>query len=281
MAIEGADGVVDQNAGGASSDGGGNSGASDPQNSNGQQTAPKPAPGASPDKTEEYEKRFKGLTNDLQKERRARQDYERRVAKYETDLAAERQRVQALAGVTPQSSAEAENEAIRKRFNELYPHIGDLTKEDIEALRELKTRKSELDETTRHYWTSHSRKMVEGVQSEIEKELGGKLTDRQRQQVERLYALQGEADEEFLERHSRGDQTLVAEFAKQFIEDWFEPARRKVTQQEAQRFRAVPTGKDRGIVTHGEKKIDVTDNKAVEDILVRGFRERNGEFSRR
>jgi hypothetical protein len=194
MAIEGADGVVDQNAGGASSDGGGNSGASDPQNSNGQQTAPKPAPGASPDKTEEYEKRFKGLTNDLQKERRARQDYERRVAKYETDLAAERQRVQALAGVTPQSSAEAENEAIRKRFNELYPHIGDLTKEDIE--------------------------------------------------------------------------------------DFFEPARRKVTQQEVQRQRVVPSGKDRGIVTHGEKKIDVNDSKAVEDMLVKSFREKGGSFGR-
>jgi hypothetical protein len=54
-----------------------------------------------------------------------------------------------------------------------------------------------------------------------------------------------------------------------------------VTQQESQRFRAVPSGKDRGIVTHGEKKIDVNDPKAVEDVLVRGFRERNGEFGRR
>jgi hypothetical protein len=43
----------------------------------------------------------------------------------------------------------------------------------------------------------------------------------------------------------------------------------------------VPSGKDRGIVTHGEKKIDVNDAKAVEDLLVKGFRERNGEFSGR
>jgi hypothetical protein len=237
-----------------------------------------PAPDAN---AAEWEKRISGLTADLKKERKARQENERRVAKYESDLAAERKRVQALAGVIPQEPAQVEEEQIRNRFKQLFPELADLTKEDIQAIREMKTRAGEIDETNRHHWSNHARTMVTGVHSAIEKELGGKLTDRQRTQVERLYAMQAEQDQEFLERHTNGDKTLIEEFAKQVIEDWFEPARRRVTQQESQRFRAVPSGKDRGIVTHGEKKIDVNDPKAVEDVLVRGFRERNGEFGRR
>ena len=239
------------------------------------------ASGTAPDKNAEWEKQRAGLTSDLQKERKARQEYERKVAQYEADLAAERKRVQALAGVEPKEPAAQEEEAIRARFKQLFPELAELTKEDIQAIREAKARVGEMDETNRHHWATHARQMVSGVHAAIEKDLGGKLTDRQRAQVERLYAIEAEQNPEFLERHTRGDKTLAEEFAKQVIEDWFEPARRKVTQQESQRFRAVPSGKDRGIVTHGEKKIDVNDPKAVEDILVRGFRERNGEFGRR
>jgi hypothetical protein len=118
-----------------------------------------------------------------------------------------------------------EEEAIRNRFKALFPELADLTKEDIQAIREMKTRAGEIDETNRHHWSNHARTMVTGVHSAIEKELGGKLTDRQRTQVERLYAMQAEQDPEFLDRHTKGDKTLLDEFAKEFVEDWFEPAR--------------------------------------------------------
>jgi hypothetical protein len=279
----------DAGSGGGSGDGNSNgTGAAGTGNTNGAAagtngtgTGSSAASGTAPDKNAEWEKQRAGLTADLQKERKARQDYEAKIRKYEADLDAERKRVQALVGVTVKQPAEQEEEAIRARFKQLFPDIADLTKEDIEAIREMKAKSQEIDETNRHHWATHARTMVSGVQEAIEKELGGKLTDRQRSQVERLYAIRAEQDQEFLNRHTAGDKTLIGEFAKEFIEDWFEPARRKVTQQESQRFRAVPSGKDRGIVTHGEKKIDVNDSKAVEDVLVRGFRERNGEFGRR
>lgn len=239
------------------------------------------ASGTAPDKNAEWEKQRAGLTSDLQKERRARQEYERKVAQYEADLAAERKRVQALAGVVPVEPAQQEEEAIRARFKQLFPELAELTKEDIQAIRESKARSDEMNETNRHHWATHARTMVTGVFGAIEKDLGGKLSDRQRAQVERLYAIEAENNPQFLERHTAGDKSLAEEFAKQIIDDWFEPARRKVTQQETQRFRAVPDGKGRGLVTQGDKKIDVNDPKAVEDVLVRGFRERNGEFGRR
>jgi hypothetical protein len=273
-------GSGDGNGNGTGATGTGNKDGAD-GNANGQGSGKPAASGTAPDKNAEWEKQRAGLTSDLQKERKARQEYEKKVAKYEADLETERKRVQALTGVSPKAPAEEEEEAIRNRFKQLYPELAGLTKEDIQAIRELKAKAGEIDETNRHHWATHARSMISGVYTTIEKELGGKLTDRQRSQVEQLYALRAQQDPEFLDRHTKGDKTLLDEFAKEFVEDWFEPARRRVTQQESQRFRAVPSGKDRGIVTHGEKKIDVNDSKAVEDVLVRGFRERNGEFGRR
>jgi len=275
MAVEGQTETVVDQPGGAST----TTDASKPNVDNQDVKKPEGASGTPPDKNGDYEKRVTGLTTDLQKERKARQQYERDLAAARAELEAERKRVQALAGVNPKSEQEAEEEAIKQRLEALgYPR---LTQEDLDAIRELRATQSNLSETTQHYWVQHGRQMVGGVQAEIEKELGGKLTERQAKRIAAEYAREAENNPEFLDRHEKGDKTLIAEFAKQLIEDWFEPARRKVTQQETQRFRPVPSGKDRGIVTHGDKKIDVTDPKQVEDFLVKGFRERNGDFSGR
>ncbi len=230
----------------------------------------------------DWEKRFRGTENDLKKERAARQKYEGELKTEREALAAERKRVQALAGLTPKSDEETDTEAIRAQFAKLYPHLGALTAEDIEALRDVKKRQSDIDETNKHYWSQHRDKMFGQVHSAIEKAMGGgELSDRQRERINRAYALEAEQNPEFLDRHSKGDPKLAEEFAKGWVEDFIEPARRNYTRTETSRFRPVPSGKDRGIVTHGQQKIDVNDSKAVEDVLVRGFRERNGEFGRR
>jgi hypothetical protein len=274
MATEGTEQVVEQT--------GEVSSTTDTQKPEGQkQDGAKPvvASGTQPDKSGDYEKRITGITTDLQKERKARQQYEADLKAAKAELEAERKRVKALAGVEPKSEQEVEEEAVRARLEALgYPR---LTQEDLDAIRELRATQSNLSETTQHYWVQHGRQMVNGVVAEIEKELGGKLTDRQAKRIAAEYAREAESNPEFLDRHEKGDKTLIVEFAKQLSEDWFEPARRKVTQQETQRFRPVPSGKDRGIVTHGDKKIDVNDPKAVEDFLVKGYRERNGEFTGR
>lgn len=275
MAVEGGQETVVEQPGGAST----TTDAQKPNVDNQDGKKPDGAAGTQPDKTGEYEKRITGITTDLQKERKARQQYERDLAAAKAELEAERKRVQALAGVNPKSEQEVEEEAVRARLEALgYPR---LTAEDLEAIRELRATQGNLQETTQHYWVQHGRQMVSGVVAEIEKELGGKLTERQQKRIAAEYAREAEANPDFLARHEKGDKTLIAEFAKQLSEDWFEPARRKVTQQETQRFRPVPSGKERGIVTHGDKKIDVNDPKAVEDFLVKGFRERNGEFTGR
>jgi hypothetical protein len=214
---------ADGGSGGGSGDGNGNgTGATGTGNKDGADGANGQGSGKGgcfgsphPTKMRNGKKQRAGLTSDLQKERKARQEYEKKVAKYEADLETERKRVQALTGVSPKAPAEEEEEAIRNRFKQLYPELAGLTKEDIQAIRELKAKAGEIDETNRHHWATHARSMVSGVYTTIEKELGGKLTDRQRSQVERLYAMQAEQDQEFLDRHTNGDKTLIEEFAKE------------------------------------------------------------------
>lgn len=239
------------------------------------------ASGTPPDKSGDYEKRITGLTSDLQKERKARQQYDADLKAAKAELETERKRVRAALGIDTPSTADTEEAAIRERFAKLYPQLADLTAEDIAAIRDQRKTAQSLQETTNHYWAQHGRQMVTGVVEAISKELGGDLSDRQKQRIAQAYAHEAQSNEEFLARHEKGDKTLITEFAKQWVEDWVEPARRKATQQETQRFRPVPSGKDRNIVTHGDKKIDVNDPKAVEDFLVKGYRERNGEFSGR
>jgi hypothetical protein len=283
MAVEGQEQVVDQP--------GVDSPTTESQKPAGEQQEGKKPANASPNPgaNGDYEKRIAGITADLQKERKARQQYEKDLATERAALEAERKRVQALAGLAPKSEQQEEEEAIKARLEALgYPR---LTKEDLEALREMRATQQNLTATTQHHWMQHGRQMVGGVVAEIEKELGGKLTDRQAKRIAAEYTREAEASEldengdpvrgSFLWRHEQGDKTLITEFAKQLSEDWFEPVRRKVTQQEAQRYRPVPSGKDRGLVTHGEKKIDVNDAKAVEDFLVKSYREKNGEFKGR
>ena len=228
-----------------------------------------------------WEAEKKAFIADLQKERRVRQQYEQQVATRDAELAAERRRVQALAGVNPQSPEEAEHAEIKARFAQLYPDIAGLTKEDIEAIRELRSHSEELRQTTNNYWSRQAKSMLGSLEKAVADELGGELTPRQVKALKAAYVLNAQEDPEFLSRHEDGDETLIESFAKEWIEDWLKPARRKVTAEALGQARRVPSGRDRSVVQQPEKKIDVNDPKAVEDVLVAGFRERGGEFGRR
>lgn len=277
MAIEGTEQVVDQNGGGSTTteqntkpDGG--TGGTQEQKTTSQ-------PGTSTGQNEDYEKRLKGTIADLQKERAARQKFEKELAEERARYAEADKRIKALAGIETKSPEEEDDEQIRARLEKLgYPR---LTQEDLDAIKEAKALQEQQAATLEHHWKLHGRAMVGQVYTALEKELGGKLSERQQKRILAEYIRTVESDPALVQRHEDGDPTLASEIAKQLSEDFIEPARRKVTQQETQRFRAVPSGKDRGIVTHQQQKIDVNDPKAVEDVLVKGFLERNGSFSGR
>lgn len=234
----------------------------------------------------DWERQRTGLTNDLAKERKQRQAFEAQATQFQTELAAERRRVQALAGVTPQSAEDTEAAEIRARFGKVFnqeqllEQLG-LSKEDIEDMKAARAERANSQATSDHYWNRHAQSMVDSAASEIAKHYGGNLSEKQKATITRAYVLRAQEDPAFYERHENGDKTLAAEFAKEWVDEWFEPAKRTALAANVDRFRQVPGGKDRNIVNQGEKKIDVNDPKAVEDMLVAGFRERGGSFGHR
>lgn len=242
---------------------------------------PAPAPGSG----SVEDPRIKGMLADLAKERKERQRLTDLHTSTAAELAAERRRVAALAGVNVATPEEAEAEEIRQRFSQvissdyLLKQLG-LSKEEIAEFKEMRAERRQVSEATNHVWAQHGQQMINSVTSEIQKAYGGELTPRQVQGITKAYILKAQSDPEFLTRHEKGDKALITEFAKEWVEDWFEPARRQAVKQEIGQFRPVPNGKDRHLVTQGEKKIDVNDAKQVEDLLVAGFRERGNQFRR-
>lgn len=231
-----------------------------------------------PNTGKKWEDERKAFIADLQKERKARQEFERKFQTLEGSLEAERKRVKALAGLDVASDEDKEIETYRKNLFKLAPGLEKLNPENVEKLLGLLTATDEIKQTTDHYWRSHGQTMVSATVKAVESEFGGDLSDRQKDAVAAAYLRAVSSDEELAERHERGDQKLVQEVAKQFIEDWITPARRQVTADEVKRLRKVPSGKDRSIAGQGQKKIDWKDPKSIEDAMVASFKEHGGQF---
>jgi len=227
-----------------------------------------------------WEAEKRGFLADLKKERTARQASEAAVATHQADLARERRRVQLLTDVNPRSEEETEEAAVRARVEKMYPALGKLTPEKLERLLAVADRADSLEEATSAQWDRHGRQMLDSVVDAFSKEIGGELTDRQIAKLKRAYVAEAEENPEFLARHEKGDPKLVAEFVKDFSTDFFEPARRKALATQLDRQPRVPSGKDRSIVGSGGKKIDVTKDADVMDLLVAGRRERGQQFGR-
>lgn len=257
-------------------------------------TTRRPDPAQGTKGGDDIERRFKGIQADLAKERKARQQFERDLAAARAEVESERRRVAALAGINTPSPEDAEAEAIRAQFKKVFTReqlleaMG-LTPDEIEAFRESAKTGGVAAEAALQQERRYAQKMVDAATAEIKKEYG-ELTPRAVDAITRAYvARASETDAEgqltpeaqkFLARHEAGDPTLAVEFAKDWLADWYEPAKRRATAAEVGRFPRVPSGQGRGTAMVGEKKIDVKNDKAVEDLLVAGFRERGGQFKR-
>lgn len=221
----------------------------------------------------------RGMLADLQKERTARQAAERRAAQHETDLATERRRIQALVGANPKSTEDTEIDAIRARFAQVFPGLSKLSDVQIEKLLATAERGDSLEEATQHHWQTHGRQMLSSVVTDLSDAIGGDLTERQQKQVKQAFARQAEEDPAFLARYESGDPTLVKEFVKQFVEDWFKPALRQVTAGALGQQRRVPNGNGRSVTPGATaKKIDFNKPKDVEDAMVEAFARHGGSF---
>lgn len=238
--------------------------------STGTQAASQPAP-----KWEDTPQ-YKGQIAELQKERRARQDFETKVRDAQARLDERDRQIAALTNSKPPTKEEETDQAVRDRFKQLFPHLADLTQEDVEAIREAKTQGAQTSSFIEQQWQNHHGTMLGQVHEGIAKELGD-LTPRQTARINAAYVRECEANPEFFAKVSAGDRKATAQFVTEYLEDFVAPIQRKQQAANVSRFRAVPNGKDRSVPLPGEKKIDPTDNDAVMAMLVAS---RKGQFGR-
>ena len=224
----------------------------------------------------EDDPRAKGMLADLQKERRARQQYEQKQTEIAARLEERERQIAALTNTRTPNKDEAEEQAVRDRFKQLYPHLADLTAEDVEAIREAKQMGSQYQQSEEARWTSHHSTMIAEVHSGIAKELGD-LTPRQITRINAAYVRECEANPEFMQRVERGDKTATAQFVSEYLEDFVGPVKRKQAADNVSRYRTVPNGKDRSVPVPGGKPIDPNDNDAIMKMMVES---RKGQFGR-
>ena len=220
----------------------------------------------------------KGQLADLQKERRARQDFERKYNEQQAQLAHYQRQVQALAGVNPTNPADAETEAIKAQFFKVFP---DFQKFDgkVDKILSAFDRMGSIEALEQHVWGKHGLQMIESVEAEVAKGFGTETLNEQQQDIVRaLYRSRAEQDPEFLARHERGDKTLIKDFAKSFLDSVFEPARRSAQASAVASQRPVPNGGQRSIVGAGGKKVNLTNNDEFGAAMAAEFKANGGRF---
>ena len=229
----------------------------------------------------------------------ARTQAEKERDDLKTKLELAEKRTRAALGIDPVAPKDAERAEVEQVLSEIlekkYPGLPILQKLTSEQLEQVLQAAQSANAATSSYYDRHSDEMLGAVETEIAKQMGiDALTPTQRHRVRQAYfdearaamatreqaAAAGDTREvstDFMARHLRSDKTLVAEFAKAFLEDFFVPARRVVTQSLVRRGgRPVPSGGRSEPVTTTTPKIDFNNDEAFGKALVEARRVGSG-----
>lgn len=188
--------------------------------------------------------RFRGITADLQKERRARQTAEQSLQALQSRFDEMDRRLKAAAGVDPSGTDQA-REKLREQFKTVFPELAwmfDLSDEERDAMRQAPRALGSVQQQEQREWTQRGNVYKDAVSTQIADALNvEKLSDQQAAQVHRLFAgwFQETVEKELqasegqssatLDRYERNDQALVTDFVKAYRANWIDPARRQAT----------------------------------------------------
>lgn len=220
----------------------------------------------------------RGVLADLQKERKARQEFEQKSRSLEAQFAEAQRRVQALAGVQPKSDDETQYDAVRAQFAKLFPGLAKLNDAAIDKILQTADKAEQFESFTQQHWVDKGRQALSTIVDKVTEDAGITLSDRQEKLLKRAFVAKVEEDTEFAARYENGDKAIYDEFAKEFIEDWLESARRKNIAAQVGQARPTPNGGKRSVPAGATKKINYSDPKALEDALVESFRSGGNKF---
>lgn len=195
--------------------------------------------------------------------------------------------IRALAGVRDVPPEELQIGEVRDALGRVIPGIDKLSPEMIERLIKIAESGDQIEETNRTIWKNHGAKMIRSAQDAVADSLRvEKLTERQQKQIGREYTMfiqenswmdENDRPQGAILRHEAGDDALIEEFAKQFVEDWQEPIRKSVVTNEVRR--PVPSGRGRSVIIGKPKpKINYANDKEFGEAVVASYKDHGGTF---
>ncbi len=202
-------------------------------------------------------------------------------------------RTRALAGLETPDPKTVEADEIRSAISDMFPQLKALEGLSKDQLEEVLQAAQVARSSSLATWERHALAIVEALESEVARAMDAdKLTPTQSKSLRRAYREEAQvalharqqavqrgeretvettgADTDFIARHERGDKTLIKEFAKAFLDDWYEPARRAATTSMARRqMRPVPSGgRTRTPIVAGQEKLDLTNKAQFQKALL-------------
>lgn len=188
-----------------------------------------------------------------------------RARQLDQELANERKRVQALAGVLPVDPSDAQTAKVREAFFQMFPqikHLASMTDEQIQQLLQAPQHFAKANETEQKHWERHGNQQVAAIADRVAEAMGAEtLTPRQTEKLRTTFAawIRHQAQSELqtsggqgsptLEKYENGDSSVVDAFVKEYVEDFVTPARRQQAAQSVNRNRPVPNSSGRSQVT--------------------------------
>ena len=224
-------------------------------------------------------------------------------AKFQKEIDALKQTVEQHGGVTNRlrqalsgepSEQDKQTAEIKEALLQMFPGlaaVGELSKDQLE---QVMAAAQQAQQSSANHWTQHATRMLDTLSTEVQSSLGiQKLTETQSRRLKAAYrdelavavaarqqaaetGAQYDSSNDALAKHERGDVNFIKEFAKAFLEDWFEPARRSATQQALRRQqRPVPSGGRTGSQVTTTKPPDIDYNN--EDAFKKALAEARGQ----
>lgn len=202
-------------------------------------------------------------------------------------------RLRIAMGVETLDPEDARAAEARDALYRLNPKLRLLDQLDESTIERLLSAASTAESTVSATWARHRDEMFSTLESEVADLLNvDKLTEAQvarlhrdfkaygleqghkRERAERAQDSTYDLENDFVARYERGDQKLLKEFAKAFIDEWVTPARRQNHASEIRRnIRPVPrSGRERQAVVHELPKINYNDEDAFKGALLNARR---------
>ncbi len=214
--------------------------------------------------------------------------FEKKIEELTNQIGGMRSGVGKAFGFEQADPAAQRDEEIKAALLKVFPNLKSLENLSDEKIADLMEAAAGAKQTTQAQWERHATQMLTTLETQVAEQIGAdKLTPTQSKNLRRAYREEArdclnarnaaaqsgaayDASNDFLARHERGDQTLLKEFSKAYLDDWFEPARRRVTADVTRRQnRPVPRGeRSRTLIAGGAAKVDLNDKDAFKKALL-------------